>query len=66
MQTAMQRFDRLLAAMVRGEVPSGKKPAKPRTSAKARDEGCDDTRTPKDTSASASGKPKRKSPESPA
>lgn len=54
-------FQRLLRAMATGEKPSEKPPAKAETSAKAPSEGCDDTRTPKGTSASASRKPKRKS-----
>jgi hypothetical protein len=53
-------FRRLLRAMATGK-PLGKPKAKAGTSAKARDEGCDDTQTPKGTSASASKKPKRKS-----
>lgn len=53
-------FNRLVRAMATGK-PSGKPGAKAGTSAKAPDEGCGDTQTPKGTSASASRKPKRKS-----
>lgn len=54
-------FQRLLRAMATNEKPSEKPPAKAGTSAKAPSGDCDDTRTPKGTSASASRKPKHKS-----
>jgi hypothetical protein len=53
-------FTRLLRAMATGK-PLEKPGAKAETSAKAQREGCDDTQTPKGTSASASRKPKRRS-----
>ena len=54
-QTIMQRFDRLLKAMVQG-APSGKTPEEGQTSGEEPDEGSGDTQTPKDTSEGASSK----------
>jgi hypothetical protein len=54
-QTIMQRFDRLLKAMVQGGL-SGKKPAEDQTSSEEPDEGSDDTQTPKDTCEGASSR----------
>jgi hypothetical protein len=53
-------FDRLVRAMATAK-PFGKPKAKAGTSTKAPAAGCDDTQTPKGTSAGASRKPKRKS-----
>ena len=56
------RFDRLLRAMATQPEPSGKPPKGSQTSGEVRGAGYGDIRTRADKSASASSKPKRKSP----
>jgi hypothetical protein len=60
LKASREQFDRLIEAMATGK-PLEKPVARAGTSAKAHVEGCDDTQTPKGTSANASRKPKRKS-----
>ena len=58
----MKRFDRLLHAMTTQREPSEKPAKDSQTSDKACGAGYGDTRTREGKSASASSKPKRKSP----
>ena len=61
-EKANKRFDRLLHAMVTRPEPSGKPAKDNQTSDKAIGAGYGDTRTREGKFASASAKPKRKSP----
>jgi hypothetical protein len=60
-----RRFNALLSAMAKG-VPAKKTKPEVQTSEQVTASNYDDTQTPGDTFVGASGKPKRKSPLSPA